>query len=425
MILAVVFVAASLFQAPGSNQNAHLALVKALSHGTAVIDRYRGETADVAEYEGHYYSAKAPGLALLTVAPYAILDRTGALDRVARITGKPRDYIDLWAIAVLICPLALGLIMVLVMRLGGDVAQEYGSIAAVTIAAGTLLLPFSTMAFTHVPAAALAFAAFALLWLRRSMAASLAAGTLAGLAITVEYPLALAALALGMYAITAGDRLRRGLAYAMGVVVGVAPLLVYNWLVFGSPLHFPYEDALPIDERASNEQGLFGISWPSPATAARLLFGERGLVVITPVVLCAVAALVPLYRRGFRREAMLIGGLALAFLVYNAGYNVPFGGVSPGPRFLIAVLPFLAVPLALSYALWPLVTSALAVPSVVYAIGITVTGPLEVTGWNWVDDVGVTPGQATRLLALVVAFALAIHAIPMRNRASGGAPEAP
>ena len=222
-----------------------------------------------------------------------------------------------------------------------------------------------------------------------------------------------------MYAITAGDRLRRGLAYAMGVAIGVAPLLVYNWLAFGSPLHFPYADALPIAERASNEQGLFGISWPSPATAARLLFGERGLVVITPVVLCAVAALVPLYRRGFRREAMLIGGLALAFLVYNAGYDVPFGGASPGPRFLIAVLPFLAVPLALSYALWPFVTSALAVPSVVYAIGITVTGPLEVTGWDWVDDVGVTPGQAARLLALVVAFALAIRAIPMRSRASG------
>ena len=60
-----------------------------------------------------------------------------------------------------------------------------------------------------------------------------------------------------------------------------------------------------------------------------------------PCSLCALAALVPLYRRGWRAEAALIGGLSLAFLVYNAGYDVPFGGDSPGPRFLI---PHPAVP---------------------------------------------------------------------------------
>ena len=185
-----------------------------------------------------------------------------------------------------------------------------------------------------------------------------------------------------MYAITAGDRVRRGLAYAMGVArSGSAARLQLARVRVAAAL--PLRGRVADRQKwASNEQGLFGISWPSPATAARLLFGESGLVVITPVVLCAAAALVPLYRRGFRREAMLIGGLALAFLVYNAGYEEPFGGVYPGPRFLIAVLPFLAVPLALSYALWPLVTSASAVPSVVYAIGITVTVPLEAMGWD-------------------------------------------
>ena len=94
-----------------------------------------------------------------------------------------------------------------------------------------------------------------------------------------------------------------------------------------------------------------------------------------PVVLCGVAALVPL-SRSHRHEALLIGGLGLAFLVYNAGYDVPFGGDSPGPRFLIATLPFLAVPLALSYARWPWVTMSLALPSAVYAVGVTLTGPV-------------------------------------------------
>jgi hypothetical protein len=259
--------------------------------------------------------------------------------------------------------------------------------------------------FDHVPAAALAFATFAILWLRRGSWARLVAGILAGAAVTVEYPLALAALGLGLYAIAAGDRIRRGLAYAAGVAIGVSPLLLYNTWAFGSPLHFPYEDALPIAGLSANERGFFGIAWPSVETAARLLFGERGLIVITPVLLCALAALVPLYRRGWRPEAALIGGLSLAFLVYNAGYDAPFGGDSPGPRFLVAILPFLAVPLALSYALWPQLTIALALVSGLYAVGVTLTGPLQAAGWEWVGELPgtATAPEAARFVPLVAA----------------------
>jgi hypothetical protein len=96
-ILAVVLASASLVQGGGWNQGAHLALVKALSHGTPVIDRYRGETGDLAFHDGHYYSAKAPGVALLAVGPYVLLDRSGALDRMARASGIGRNDVDLWA----------------------------------------------------------------------------------------------------------------------------------------------------------------------------------------------------------------------------------------------------------------------------------------------------------------------------------------
>ena len=403
-LVAVVLAMASLVQGPGWNQNAHLALVKALSHGTPVIDRYSAGTFDLAYSDGHFYSAKAPGVALLAVGPYFLLDRSGALDAVVRVTGIPREDADLWALAVIVCALAAALTLLLVTRLGDEVAKGYGVAAAVTLGLATLILPFSTLLFDHVPAAALAFAAFAILWLRRGLWAGLAAGILAGAAVTCEYPLALAAVALGVYGITAGDRIRRGLMYIGGLAIGVSPLLLYNTWAFGSPLHFPYEDALPIAGLASNERGFFGIAWPSVETAARLLFGERGLIVITPVLLCALAALVPLYRRGWRAEAALIGGLSLAFLVYNAGYDVPFGGDSPGPRFLVAILPFLAVPLSLSYALWPRLTVALALVSALYAVGVTLTGPLQAAGWEWLGEL---PGTATapevaRFVPLVV-----------------------
>jgi hypothetical protein len=95
-LLAVVLAMASLVQGPGWNQNAHLALVKALSHGTPVIDRHSTGTFDLAFSDGHYYSAKAPGVALLAVGPYFVLDRTGALEAVVSVTGIPREDADLW-----------------------------------------------------------------------------------------------------------------------------------------------------------------------------------------------------------------------------------------------------------------------------------------------------------------------------------------
>jgi hypothetical protein len=420
-LVAVTLAMASLVQGPGWNQNAHLGLVRALSHGTAIVDDYREGTGDLAAHDGHYYSAKAPGAALLAVGPYFVLDRSGALAGIARVTGIPREDADLWALAVLVCAVLAAITLVLVMRLGDEIAPGRGVAAAVTLGLATLLLPFSTLLFAHVPAAALAFSAFAVLWLRSGRWSAFAAGVLAGAAVTVEYPLALAAFGLGLYALAGSDALRRTVAYAGGVVAGVCPLLVYNWRVFGSPLHFPYEDALPIAGNPSNERGFFGISWPSPETAARLLFDERGLVVITPVVVCGIAALVPLALGGHRREAILIGGLALAFLVYNAGYDVPFGGDSPGPRFLIAILPFLAVPLALSYELWPRVTTALAAVSAVYAVGVTLTGPLQAFGWEWVGDL---PGTATVIEAArflpLVAVAASLALVATRSRASRG-----
>jgi hypothetical protein len=412
-LVAVALAMTSLVQGGGWNQNAHLALVQALSHGRASVDRSTIQTGDLAFHDGRYYSAKAPGVALLAVGPYIVLDRSGALDRIARASGVPRHDIDLWALAAIVCALAAAVTLFLVARLGDEVAPGHGIAAAVTLGLATLLLPFSTLLFDHVPSAALGFAGFAILWPRKTgLLAVFAAGVVAGLAVTVEYPLAICAVALGFYAIARGDVVRRGFAYAAGVVLGTCPLFLYDWLVFGSPLHLPYEDAVPIAGQLSNERGLFGIAWPSLDTAARLLFDHRGLIVITPIIVCGIAGLVPLFKRGRRHEAVLIGALAAAFIVYNAGYDVPFGGDSPGPRFLIPILPFLAVPLALSWALWPWVTAALAVPSAVYAVGATVTGPLQASGWSWLTTTSpwahATTGELARFLPLVlvaVAFA--------------------
>jgi hypothetical protein len=53
-----------------------------------------------------------------------------------------------------------------------------------------------------------------------------------------------------------------------------------------------------------------------------------------------------LWRQGFRAEALTCAAATVCFLLINAGYFLPYGGNSPGPRFFAPALPFLAVGLA-------------------------------------------------------------------------------
>jgi hypothetical protein len=162
----------------------------------------------------------------------------------------------------------------------------------------------------------------------------------------------------------------RGLAYGAGATLGVAPLLAYNAWAFGSPIHVAYAGL------GEHQSGFFGIGFPSPAVAVELLGSSRGLLTLAPILALAVPGLVLLHRRGWRAESITIAGIALGYLVYNAGYWLPFGGWTPGPRFLVSSLPFLGIPLALAFRRLPGPAIALAIASAVLMAVATITGPL-------------------------------------------------
>ena len=426
-ILILVLAYASVAQGGGVNQLAHFSLVRALSHGTAKVDPYHRQTKDLSWYHGHYYSTKAPGLAFLTVGPYFVLDRSGALGLLSRATGATKTAVALWILGLIGAVIPTGVLLLLLRRVGEALEPGYGTITAVTAGVATLLFPFATLFFDHALSAALGFAAFALLWRAgdglRPVALS---GLAAGLAVTSEYPLALVAAALGLYVLSEEGRLRRAVVYGAGVAVGVLPLLLYDWWAFGSPFHLSYADAIVRpgvtghDVLGANVQGLFGVSTPHRGVALQLLFGDAGLVTRTPVVVAGGLGLFLLWRRGRRREAALAAVLTLAFVVYNAGYATPFGGGTPGPRFLIPMLPFLALGFACAYRAWPWATLAVALPSALLMLGVTATDPTYARRWDWVDRVtdgsftgsGVWPKLPLAALVLV-GVVLCLRATPI------------
>jgi hypothetical protein len=367
-------------EATGWNQTAHYALVRALDHGTTRIDRYRHSTGDKARYHGHWYSARAPGLAIWELPEYALLRAVRAA-RSTRVGPHHNDRIiwllGLWGSVLPACALLL-LVRVVAERL----EPGFGTAAAVTVGVGSLLLPFATLLFSHVAAALLAFGAFAILFHERQRPRPrplliAAAGLFIGFGVTTEYPTLLVGLVLGLYGVSGNgalgrprELLGRAAPYGLGVAVGVIPLALYNHWAFGSFTHVAYAD---IREQQS---GFFGIGAPRPAVVAELLLSSRGLLILAPVLAMAVLANVLLYRAGRRAEALTIGAVLLIILLYDSGYYLPFGGSVPGPRFLVVALPFLGVPLATAWRRLPGPTLALAAASLVGMLIPTMTKPM-------------------------------------------------
>jgi hypothetical protein len=419
-IFAVALAWGGVMHQMGWAQLGHYAEVRALADGRKDIDPWHWESGDVAYIDGHYYSVKSPGVAAVSALPYLAIEELGGLE-VARDAAanaseatSPRWIPDqgppyaqygydpgralemqeriedatpvVWALTLLVAVIPSLLLLLGVRRIADRLEPGYGTIAAVTLGLGTILSTFAAEFFSHAISTTLAFAAFAVLLREREgpprPALVAAAGLLAGLAVTFEVQVGLVGVVLFGLVMARTDRLRRGVAYAAGTFAGALPHLIFNWWMLGSPLQMAYGDAVARigfsghDEIGLNDDGFFGITLPRMDGFGEVLIGGRGLLVLTPVLLMAVVGVFLMHRRGRRVEALTIGGVAVAYLLYNAAYWQPLGGGTPGPRFMTPVLPFLALGLAFAYRHRPATTLALAVPSVLWMALANVTYPL-------------------------------------------------
>jgi hypothetical protein len=363
----------------GWNEASHYAQVRAFDHGTPIIDRYRHTTGDRAVFRGHYYSDKAPGLALLALPVYHVL-RAGGISR-------PRPTVHVLVLFGSVLPAAV--IMSLAYWLVQRRDPGEGAAVALTLGFATLILPFATLFFSHVLSACLRFAAYCLLWREREgredggsggrrvdavdaadadgatgaaggpgrrYGLLAAAGLLIGYGISTEYPLALVAVVLGLYAMWGPNPLQAAIAFGAGALVGLIPLLLYDWWAFGSPLHLSYSYV------AANSSGVLGLGGPSLHRAMELLVADRGLLVVTPVVAAGLAGIVILYREGRRQDALIPAAVAVAYFAYSVLRARPIAcwatgkatgtGLTHIRRWASTVKPAAAIAAGVSRAVW-------------------------------------------------------------------------
>lgn len=372
---------------PAANQNAHYATAHALLRGSSNIDREHNWTGDTAYIGGHYFAAKAPGLALATTPYLAALDGLGVVPSPpAGDVPFPRAQTDmpattLWELALwgAVLP-AIGLLL-LVRRVADRLVPGYGTVAAFAVGGSSILGILATVFFVHSLSAFLAFAAATLLLGADapSPRRAAAAGLLAGLAAVVELPVAIVTVVLAVYLFV---RRRTAASYLLGAAVGIVPLLAYNAWAFGSPFTLAYSRAVSVpgitghDVIGENNRGFFGVGYPSLHGMVELLFSAYGLLVLAPVWALACVGLVLLWREGRRWEAGLVVAIAVLFFVYNAGYTQLFGALSSGPRFLAAAMPFLALPLAAAVRRVPVTGFALLAASTVMTWTMIVANPM-------------------------------------------------
>jgi hypothetical protein len=383
-ILLVGVAYATMIQSFSWNQTSHYDLIRSLDQDRTTIDQYQENTGDKAFYKDHWYSARAPGLALFALPFYDALKALGA-EQLARSSQAQRGedemiyFIGLWASVL------PGLLLLLfVGHLAERLQPGYGAATAVILGLGTLALPLSTLLFSHVFTAFLGFAAFALMLHERDGPPNPwflgVAGLLVGYAGASEYPLFFVAVVLGVYLLSRRDSLtpsgvlRRAGAYVLGGLIGIVPLLLYNHYAFHSWTHLAYS-SIP-----RQQKGFFGIGLPSLKVLATLLLDSRGLLTISPVLAMGAIGTWLLYRRRKRAEALTIAGICVCYMGYNSGYYLPFGGGFMGPRFLTTMLPFLALPIGIALKRYPGPTIALAGVSLTTMIVATITHPL--TGYE-------------------------------------------
>ncbi len=291
---------------------------------------------DVFRFNDHTYAAKQPGQFLLGAAAYQLVSAFGLAYRNDYV--RTAAWVTFGSASLL---LALGVLAIqrLSLRWLGDYGGEpFSYLTAIAAAVGTTLFAYSGLPHHDLIAGALMICGFASAFAaseerRRvhALAKAALAGACFGLTITTSMLPFFAVVVLGVHALwimTMGERA----ALLIGGLLGLAPLLLYNYLSFGNPLLM------------ANVAGNFNDTFwkfDLPNFREKAEFYLRLSVQHMPLLGLGLVGTLLLPRHLFREKlAILLASAAL--LAYLVGIET-VGHCQFGPRYLLPLIPLLVL----------------------------------------------------------------------------------
>ena len=350
-----------------SNDGSHYALTRAIAEEARFTigsyDDY-AEGNDVARRDGRLYSDRPPGTALVASSFYTL----GGLlpDPLVRLPSRhdaanPRLLYTM-LVPVLAGSAALGLVYLILRELGVSVYAALTTVAALGL--GTVHWKYSTVLFSHALSGFLVVLALYLTTRltqqtlpQRPWSAVL--GFVVGSAVVVEYSNALLVVAVGIYLWMAldqssvRDRTARIGLFVLGGLLPAAFLGFYNTVNFGNPFSLSYDYAVNypwagnLTETFSFPIGrglLAMLYWGAGGGWCNPTCYNRGIFLLSPVLLLSLLGIVPFFRRS-RRFASLAIGLFLVYLIIFSMHRT-FHGFTADSRYLTPFLALWILPLA-------------------------------------------------------------------------------
>jgi hypothetical protein len=335
---------------------------------------------DRAVKDGHTYSDKAPLQPVLAVPFYAVYRAVGGEPAIER---RIDENLGLWWITFWMATVPAAILAALMYQVGRRYSPDASLPATVGLVFGSILLPFAAVLFGHSLVALLAFAGFAVLSGDVTNRRLVGAGALLGAAVAAEYTAAIAVVVVAGYALWRAGR--RVVWFVAGGIPFAVGLGWYHTLAFGTPLTHPYRYSAFTEVRDEAAGLLENFSRFHPEHALQVFVDGRGFLIATPIVLVALVGLAAMIRPGAserRAEAVVSLVMFAGFLVIPLFWGNPWGGDSPGARYMTPALPFMVVGATWAFNRARLVGRLRAVVVAAAAIGIvtmllaTITDPL-------------------------------------------------
>ncbi|MEG3123784.1 hypothetical protein [Sphingomonas sp. GB1N7] len=349
-----------------NNATRMFAAISLAERGDATIDEFETMTVDKAQFNGHIYMDKMPGMTLMALPSVWIADRiTGQRSELYPYTIRDARFIAFLRLRQLLTiattsAVLIALAAVLLLDLGAGItgSPKAGLVAALGYALATPAWGWSTTVFGHAPVGALLMIAAWAVWRGTSGPRELARlrypimlGACLGWSLLIELTAVFPAAVVGLWAIwrtrhvPLAQRLRLAAIAAVAGAVLLSPMLVYNQIAFGQWFRLGYQGVVGFE---GMNQGLFGLTYPHPDIFFQLIAGpQRGLLFVAPILILAPFGLARLIRTPATRDlGIAAAALAIVMLLYNASYYYWNGGYSTGPRHAIPAMAFLALGLA-------------------------------------------------------------------------------